>query len=57
MCRHRNITWPMKLEGRRLVTVSCQDCAKRLAYDWERMRIVGPWEARRLAMKAAKAVA
>ncbi len=50
-CRHRNITWPMRLEGKRLLTVSClDDCKQRLAYDWSSMQVVDdPWEARRLA--------
>jgi hypothetical protein len=40
----------MRLEGKRLLTVSClDDCKQRLAYDWSTMQVVDdPWEARRL---------
>ncbi|MGA7887633.1 MAG: hypothetical protein WCA44_18005 [Acidobacteriaceae bacterium] len=55
-CPHRRITWPMKLDGRKLITVSCHDCCRRLPYDWDRMRVVSPLEARRAA-RAAEAAA
>ena len=41
----------MRLEGKKLLTVSCLDeCNQRLAYDWSTMQVVDdPWKARRLA--------
>lgn len=38
-CRHEDYTLPMRLPGESELTVSCLQCASRLRYDWERMRV------------------
>jgi hypothetical protein len=43
-CPHGNYSFPQTVRTRRgkQTTVSCFDCARRLNYDWESMRII-PW--------------
>ncbi|HSE49253.1 MAG TPA: hypothetical protein VLA96_08615 [Terriglobales bacterium] len=38
-CTHEDYTVPMRLPGATGVTVSCLQCATRLRYDWDRMRV------------------
>ena len=38
-CTHEDYTVPMRLPGGTGVTVSCLQCATRLRYDWDRMRV------------------
>lgn len=40
MCRHTEISWPMKLSGAVSETVSCLACGRRLRYSTDSMRIL-----------------
>ena len=40
-CAHRNITWPRGPAG--AMRVVCLNCATALHYDWEHMKIGGPY--------------
>jgi hypothetical protein len=62
-CSHTRYTFPQtsvvrdasgKIIGRRGMFVTCQDCAERLSYDWEKMKVVSGRQHRRASEQRLK---